>query len=199
LAVAASGDHPRLRFVAGRVFEGAAIAGGWMALVLILGASFGIDIIAGAKGHPSIAVLRIMGIGVLATYLVASWGFVLLSLRMFRQLAIANGSALLLAIVLSVILIPTLHARGGAITTVALEFWLAGAYIAFLFRRGIRPPTQFLVRFAAAVGLALAVGALVLTVSSAAAVVAASAVYFAALWTMRAIPSELIDALPWRR
>ncbi|HWW91063.1 MAG TPA: oligosaccharide flippase family protein [Solirubrobacteraceae bacterium] len=199
LAVAASGDHLRLRFVAGRVFEGAAIAGGWMALIIILGASFGIDIIAGAKGHPSIAVLRIMGIGVMATYLVASWGFVLLSLRMFRQLAIANASALLLAVLLSAILIPTLHARGGAITTVALEFWLAVFYIALLFRRGIRPPTPFLLRFAVAVGLGLAVGALVLNVSSAAAVVAASAIYFAALWTMRAIPSELIDALPWRR
>jgi O-antigen/teichoic acid export membrane protein len=197
LAVAASGDHPRLRFVAGRVFEGAAIAGGWMALMIVLGASFGIDVIAGAKGHPSIAVLRIMGIGVTATYLVASWGFVLLSLRMFRQLAIA--SALLLAALLSAILIPALHARGGAITTVAVEFWLAGSYIVFLSRRDIRPPVPFLVRFAVAVGIGLAVGALVLTVSSVAAVIAASAIYFAALWTMRAIPSELIDALPWRR
>jgi O-antigen/teichoic acid export membrane protein len=199
LAVAASGDHPRLRFVAGRVFEGAAIAGGWMALIIILGASFGIDVIAGAKGHPSIAVLRIMGLGVTATYLVASWGFVLLSLRMFRQLAIANGSALLLAIVLSVILIPTLHARGGAITTVALEFWLAGSYIVFLSRFGIRPPSAFLIRFGLAAGVALGVGALVLIVNSVAAVLVASVVYFAALWTMRAIPSELIDALPWRR
>jgi O-antigen/teichoic acid export membrane protein len=199
LAVAASGDRPRLRFVAGRVFEGAAIAGGWMALIIVLGASFGIDVIAGAKGHPSIGVLRIMGIGVTATYLVASWGFVLLSLRMFRQLAIANASALLLAALLSAILIPALHARGGAITTVAVEFWLAGSYIVFLFRQNIRPPAPFLVRFAAAIGLALALGALVLTVSSVAAVVAATAIYFGALWVMRAIPSELIDALPWRR
>ncbi|HEX4188696.1 MAG TPA: oligosaccharide flippase family protein [Solirubrobacteraceae bacterium] len=198
LAVAARADHARLRFVAGRVFEGAVIAGGWVALIIILGARFGIDIIAGAKGQPSIAVLRIMGIGVTATYLVASWGFVLLSLGMFRQLVIANAGALLLAALLSVLLIPTLHARGGAITTVAVEFWLAGSYIFFLSRRDIRPPTPFVVRFAVAVGLALAAGALVLSASSPGAVLAASVVYFAALWRMRAIPSELLDALPWR-
>jgi O-antigen/teichoic acid export membrane protein len=199
LAVAARADQTRLRFVAGRVFEGAAIAGGWMALIIILGASFGIDVIAGPKGHASIDVLRIMGIGVTATYLVASWGFVLLSLRMFRQLVIANAGALVLAALLSVVLIPTLHARGGAITTVAVECWLAGSYILFLSRRGIRPPVPFLVRFAIAAGLGLAAGALALSVSSPAAVLAASGIYFAVLWRMRAIPSELIDALPWRR
>jgi O-antigen/teichoic acid export membrane protein len=199
LAVAARGDHPRLRFVAGRVFEGALIAGGWVALIIIVGASFGIDIIAGAKGHPSIAVLRIMGVGVTATYLVASWGLVLLSLRMYRQLVIANAGALVLAILLSAILIPALHARGGAITTVALEFSLAASYIAFLFPRGIVPPAAFLARFVPAIVLALGAGALMLTVNAVGGVLVASAVYFGALWTLRAIPSELIDALPWRR
>ena len=198
LAVAASSDTQRLRFVAGRVFEGAVIAGGWVALIIIVGASFGIDIIAGAKGHPSIAVLRIMGIGITATYLVASWGFVLLSMHMYRQLVIANAGALVLAILLSALLIPALHARGGAITTVALEFSLAGSYIVFLSRRGITPPAPFLVRFALAVGLALGAGVLALTVNAVAAVVIASVVYFGVLLTTRAIPSELIDALPWR-
>ena len=37
------------------------IAGGAVAIVLELGARFGIDLIAGAEGHPSIGVLRIMG------------------------------------------------------------------------------------------------------------------------------------------
>ena len=78
LAVAAASDHRRLRYVAARVFEGAVIAGGWFAIVIVIGAGFGIDVVAGAKGHPAVGVLRIMGIGVTATFLVASWGFVLL-------------------------------------------------------------------------------------------------------------------------
>jgi O-antigen/teichoic acid export membrane protein len=199
LAVAANSDVRRLRYVAGRVFEGALIAGGWVALILIIGARFGIDVIAGAKGHSSIGVLRIMGIGVTGTYLVASWGFVLLSLRLYRQLLLANAGALLLALLLSGILIPTLHARGGAITTVALELSLAASYVVFLARRGIKLPGSFLARFAPAIALGLGSGALVLMVNAIAGVFVGSVVYFGALWIMRAIPSELIDALPWPR
>src|SRR5208282_4519375 len=113
LSVAATTDPARLRYVAGRVFEGALIAGAWVALVIVVGAAFGIHLIAGTKGNPSISVLRIMAIGVPATYVVSSWGYVLLSLRKYLQLVIANASALLLAILLSALLIPALHARGG--------------------------------------------------------------------------------------
>jgi O-antigen/teichoic acid export membrane protein len=140
-----------------------------------------------------------MGIGVTATFLVSSWGFVLLSLRLYRQLVIANLGALLLAILLSVILIPTLHARGGATTTAALELTLAAAYVALLWRRGIVPSGRFVACFALAVGLGLGVGALLIAVHPAVGVLVGSAIYFATLWLTRAIPSELIDALPWRR
>ena len=198
LAVAASNDRERLRYVAGRVFEGAAIAGGWVAVVIIVGARFGIEIIAGPKGYPSIGVLRIMGIGVTATFVVASWSFVLLSLREYRQLVLANVGAFALAITLSLILIPALHARGGAITTAALELTLAGSYIALLSRRGIVPSGRFVASFALALGLGLGAGALLLAVNAVLGVFVGSAVYFSVLWFLREIPSELIDALPWR-
>jgi len=204
LSVAASTDRARLGYVAGRVFEGALIAGAWVALIVVVGAEFGIHVIAGTKGNPSIPVLRIMAIGVPATYLVSSWGYVLLSLRKYVQLVAANASALLLAMLLSALLIPALHARGGAITTVVLELWLAGAYIVFLSRQAIVPPRAFLARFALAVALGLLAGGALLQahagpVVEVVAVAVASAVYFAALWFLRAIPSELIDAVPWRR
>jgi O-antigen/teichoic acid export membrane protein len=199
LAIAAEENRERLRFVAGRVFEGAVIAGGWIALVLVLGARFGIDIVAGSSGHPAIGVLRIMAIGVTATYIVSSWGFVLLALREYRRLALANLGALALAIALSVILIPALDAQGGAITTAALELTLASAYVVLLRRSGVTPPVRFAARFAVAAAAGLAAGAALLGVHPVAAVAAATAVYFLALWRMDAIPSELIDALPWRR
>ncbi|HEY3866347.1 MAG TPA: oligosaccharide flippase family protein [Solirubrobacteraceae bacterium] len=199
LAVAAANDPTRLRYVAGRVFEGAMIAGGWVMIIIEIGAGFGIDIIAGAKGQPSIGVLRIMGLGVTATFLVSSWGFVLLSLRLYRQLVLANLGALALAILLSAILIPTLHARGGAITTAILELTLAGSYTALLYRRGVVPPLRFILRFALAIGLGLGVGAILLTVHAILGVFAGSVVYFGVLWITQAIPPELIDALPWQR
>jgi O-antigen/teichoic acid export membrane protein len=200
LAVAASNDPARLRFVAGRVFEGAVIAGGLVAVIIEVGAGLGIDIIAGARGHASIEVLRIMGVGVTATFLVASWGFVMLSLRMYRQLVLANLGALVLAVALSLILIPDLHARGGALTTAILELTLAGAYIGMLYRHGVVPPLRFIGSFMLAVGAGLGVGLVLLnTVHAVVGVLAGSIVYLAVLWSMHAIPSELIDALPWRR
>ncbi len=198
LALAAANDRERLRFVAGRVFEGAVVAGGWVAVILIVGAGFGIDIVAGAKGHPSIAVLRIMGVGVTATFVVSSWGFVLLSMRQYRQLVIANLSALALAIALSVVLIPTLHARGGAITTAALELVLAGSYMAFLSKHGILAPKRFIACFALAIALGMGIGVLLLDINAVLGVFVGSVVYFGTLWLLEAIPPELIDALPWR-
>ncbi|HWY90139.1 MAG TPA: oligosaccharide flippase family protein, partial [Solirubrobacteraceae bacterium] len=88
LAIAAASDPERLRYVAGRVFEGGVIVGGWFAIVIVVGAGFAIHVVAGAEGQPAIGVLRILGIGVTATFLVSSWGFVLLSLRMHRALVL---------------------------------------------------------------------------------------------------------------
>jgi O-antigen/teichoic acid export membrane protein len=199
LAVAAAGDPERLRFVAGRAFEGGVLAGGWFAIVIVIGAGFAIHVVAGAEGQPAVAVLRIMGIGVTATFLVSTWGFVLLSLRMNRALMIANAVALVLAITLSLVLIPLLHARGAAITTAALELSLACSYVAILFRRGIHPPARFLACFIPALVLGLAAGALALLIHPVFAVIVGSVVYFGVLWVLRAVPSELIDALPRRR
>jgi O-antigen/teichoic acid export membrane protein len=168
-------------------------------IIIEIGAGFGIEIIAGAKGQPSVSVLRIMGLGVTATFLVSSWGFVLLSLRLYRQLVLANLAALALAILLSAILIPTLHARGGAITTAILELTLAGSYTTLLYRRGVVPPLRFILRFALAIGLGLGVGAILLTVHPVLGVFTGSVVYFGVLWLTHAIPPELIDALPWQR
>lgn len=199
LALAAANDRERLRFVARRVFEGAVIAGGWVAVVLIVGAGFGIEIVDAGEGHPAVSVLRIMGVGVTATFVVSSWGFVLLAMRQYRQLVIANLSALALAIVLSLVLIPALHARGGAITTAVLELVLAGSYMAFLAGHGILAPRRFVACFALAIALAMGVGLLALELNAVLAVALGSAIYFAVLWMLHAIPSELIDALPWRR
>ncbi|HLI31911.1 MAG TPA: oligosaccharide flippase family protein [Solirubrobacteraceae bacterium] len=197
-AVAAS-DAQRFRYIAARAFEGAVIAGGWFAIIVVLGAKFAIEVIAGAKGAPAASVLQIMGIGVTATFLVSALGFALLAQRMHRALLIANAAVLALALTLSLTLIPALHARGGAATTAALELSLASAYVVILWRQGVAPPAPFILRFLPALAIALALGALALSVHPVLAVAVASAVYFLLLRGSGAIPQELIDALPWRR
>lgn len=200
LSVAAASDRARLRFVSGRVFEGAVIAGGLIALGLIVGASFGIRFIAGAKGVGAIPVLRIMALGVTATFIVASWGFVLLSLKRYRALVVANAVALVFALALSGILIPLFDAQGGAATTAALEISLALAYIVLLRREGISPAGRFVGSFALAIACGLGVGLLLLQfVHAIVAVAVACLVYLGVLAALRAIPSELIDAIPWPR
>lgn len=198
LAVAAT-DRDRFRFIARRVFEGALLAGGWFSIMIVLGAKFAIEVIAGAQGAPAVGVMQVMGIGAAATFLVSSWGFALLAQRSHRALLIANAAVFALAVLLSLTLIPAFHAEGGAATTATLEIALATAYVAILWRHHIRPPGRFLLCFVPALALAFGIGELLLAVHPVLAVAVASAVYFSVLWSARAIPPELLSALPWRR
>jgi O-antigen/teichoic acid export membrane protein len=194
---AVAGDPDRLRYIAARAFEGSAIAGGWIVLIIVIGARFGITFIGGA--HASVAVLRIMGVGAGATFLVASSSFVLLAQRRNRALLTSNLIVFLLAILLGATLIPAFGARGGAICTVTLEFTLLGAYTVALSRRGITPPLGFLGRFAIALTLSMGVGLVGLLVHPVVGVALGTVVYFGVLRLTGAIPSELLDAIPGGR
>jgi O-antigen/teichoic acid export membrane protein len=192
------GDPERLRYIAARMFEGSAIIGGWLILILVIGASFGITLVGGA--HASVVVLRIMGVGAGATFLVSSSSFVLLAQRRHRVLVVSNLIVFILAIGLSATLIPAFGAKGGALCSATLEFVLLGAYTFALWRIGISPASlSFLARFAAALALGMGVGVALLSVHPVVAVTVGTAVYFGALWLMRAIPAELLDAIPRRR
>lgn len=193
---AVGGNPVRLRYIAARAFEGSAIVGGWLVLVIVFGARVGITFVGGA--HASVTVLRIMGVGAGATFLVSSSSFVLLAQRRNRFLFASNLGVFLLAAALSASLIPTYGARGGAFCTAALEFALLGAYTVALWSIGIKPPIRFLGRFVVALSLGIVAGLPLLASQPVLAVVAASVVYFAALLLMRAIPPELIEVIPGR-
>jgi O-antigen/teichoic acid export membrane protein len=195
-AVATEPD--RLRYIATRAFEGSAIVGGWLVLIIVIGAQFGIALVGGA--HASIAVLRIMGVGAGATFVVSTSSFVLLAQRRNRMLVTSNLVVFLFAVGLSATLIPVLGARGGALSSAALEFVLLGAYTVALWRIGIAPPPfRFLSRFAIALALGMTAGLALLVVHPVAGVAGGTVVYFAALRLLGAIPAELIDAIPrWR-
>lgn len=198
LAHAATNDQIRMRYVSGRVFQGALLGGGLLSLVIIVGARFGIDFLVGTEedGGPAVPVLRLLGVGIVATFLVASLGFVLLSLRLYKELILCNAGAFGLSIVLSLILVPEDGAQGAGIVTMVLELTLASAYaVALTVRRpDLRPPVWVLPRLGAAYALGLGAGLAALRVHPVPAVALAVVVYLGVAFATKAVPPEIADA-----
>jgi O-antigen/teichoic acid export membrane protein len=141
-------------------------------------------------------VLQILAIGMPATFLLATWAFALLSLRLYRELIIASATAVTLALILSATLIPWLGADGAGITTAVLEVVLAGMYGLLLMRA--RPDLRVSARVAPRALAALAAGAAVALLLGAypAAAAAGSAVVFVGLMlALRAVPAEIFEGL----
>ncbi len=90
LARAARDDRERLAYALQRIFEVSLILGIAAALGIYAGAPFIIKVVAGPKFTEfagSIPVLRIMGVAMIASFLIAGWGFALLSLRSLQSAA----------------------------------------------------------------------------------------------------------------
>ncbi len=196
LARAARDDRPRLHYAIGRLTQGTLILGLWIALVLGLGASFAIRVVAGPDFEPAVDPLRIQAVALVATSLLAVWGYGLLSLRRHRAIMLANVVPLVFAGVLSIALVPQFGAVGAAVALTVAEIGLAASYGLAL----RRSDPELLRRLGAvpriliAAGLALAVP-VVLGLGDVLSVVVATAIYAVALVVLRAIPSELKDAL----
>jgi O-antigen/teichoic acid export membrane protein len=189
-------DDTRLAYGLQRMFDVALIIAAWMSASVVVGASFGIAVVAGPGFKPAVSVLQIQGLALITSFMVAVFGSLLLSLRLYRSLLTANGIAVAVATILSVALIPGLGARGAAIAPTAAEACLAVAYAWSLFRArpGLRVSLRLLPRvaFATAVGLGVAYA---LPISSAARLFVLGGVCFALLGALRAIPFEIINAL----
>ena len=196
LARAARDDPERLRYALQRLFDGSLVVGGFFSLCVVVGAQFAVDFIGGPKFQPSVEVLEILGAGVAGTFLVATWSFALLTLRLYRELIWINGLAVLLAIGLSAILIPSDAAHGAGVVTATLEVSLALAYGVVLSRRrpDLRPSLRQVPRVALAFAAAFAVAEL-LPVYSLVAVLIGVAVLVAMLFALRVVPAEFLQAI----
>jgi O-antigen/teichoic acid export membrane protein len=187
-------DPERQRYAAQRLFEACAILGVGCALLIGVGAPVGVDIIGGHAFRAAVDPLRILGVTLIGTFLMVLWGQTLLALREHAVLLAANASALVVAVVLTLILVPTHGALGGAISTAATELWLAGVYLVMLVRRHprLRPNPRVVgpLVLAAALGVAPAP-----FVPALPATFAAAAVFAVVLLALRAVPAELFEAL----
>jgi O-antigen/teichoic acid export membrane protein len=201
LARAAHEDRDRLRYALQRMFEVSLILGVWFSLAIVLGARFAVDVVAGASAHPSIPVLQILGLGTMATFLIATWAFAMLSVRDYRDLLVANLIAIGIQAGVTLPLAATSGAKGAAIGAAITEFSLAACYGISLMRRhpDLRVQPRVVPRVALAAAAAAGLGLLALTIHPVVAVCLATLVYFGLLAAQRAIPAEVMQALSRRK
>ena len=196
LARAARDDRLRLKYALQRLWDISLLVGTGAAVVTAVGAGVAIELVAGAGYEQSVSVLRILALAIVASFLVATWGYGLLSLAAYRSLLVANAIALGLSATLALALTPEYGADGAAVATVVGEWGLALAYGFLLMRPrpDLRVDPKLLPRVAVAAGLAAAV-VLIPGLSEPVELVAAAAVYLAAIVALRAVPIEIWAAL----
>jgi O-antigen/teichoic acid export membrane protein len=188
-------DHERLRYAVGKVGDTALIVGAYVTLSLVVAAPFVIKVIGGKDFAPAVPVLRLQAIALLGGFLAATWSYTLLSLRMHGALLRVTIAALVIAIALSVALVPGLGAEGASIAAAVCEFVVAGGYLLALTRRHahLRPSFATLPRVLLAAAVAASV--LLLALPSIVLWAIASFVYLALLGLLRAVPAELLDVI----
>jgi O-antigen/teichoic acid export membrane protein len=199
LARAAHEDEDRLAYALQRLFDIGVIAGAWMAVCIVLGAEPAIDVIGGSEFEPAVPVLRIQGVAIAASFLVAVWATGLWATRGQRALVVANLIGVVAAAGLTALLIPSAGAEGAAIAMTAAELLLAGCYAFALMRDRprLRPALGVVPKTLAAV---IPAGALWLVPApDAVLVVAATVVFFGVLLALRGIPPDVFEALAGRR
>lgn len=196
LARAARDDRLRLKYALQRLWDISLLVGVGATVLTAVGAQVAIDLVAGSGYEPSVSVLQIQSLALFASFLVATWGYGLLSLGAYRSLLIANAIALGLSFVLALVLAPGYGADGAAVATVVGEGGLALAYGLQLMRSrpDLRVDLELLPRVVLAAGLA---GAVVLLpgLPQVAELLLAAGVYVGAIIAMRAVPIEIWAAL----
>jgi O-antigen/teichoic acid export membrane protein len=199
LSRAARDDRSRLAYALERMFHASLIVGVAAALGCLAGARFMIAVVAGAHFAGAAAALRIQGLALIASFLLAGWGYALLSLRRHRGLLLANAAALAVSATLTLVLARVDGARGAALATVCGESMLALGYLVALLRAGreFRPQLGVVGKVVLA-SIPASVLALVPGIPSIVQAIATLALYGVLIVALRATPDELIELLPAR-
>jgi len=199
LARAARDDRERLAYALQRIFEVSLILGVAAALGTLAGAQFMIHVVAGAKYAASAGVLRIQGIALTASFVLAGWSYALLSLRRYKNVLLANLAAFLVSCSLTVVLAASHGATGAAVATLCGESVLVlGSLLALLHSHPeLRPKLGIVLKVALATAPAVAL-ALLPDVPSLVRTLLALAVYGLLIVLTRAVPAEVLELLPAR-
>ncbi|HTU79951.1 MAG TPA: oligosaccharide flippase family protein [Solirubrobacteraceae bacterium] len=196
LARAARDDRKRLSYALQRIFEVGLILGIATALGLLAGARFIEQVVGGPKYAGAVEVIRIQGFGMIASFLIASWGYALLSIKRYGALLAVNAAALLVSAAATLVLAAAHGAQGAAVATLCGEATLALGCLIVLIRDHpeLRPHPSSLPRVLLAAVPPFA-AALLLNVPSLALTVVVLLVYFGLIAVTRAVPQEIVDIL----
>jgi O-antigen/teichoic acid export membrane protein len=191
---AASDDLGRFHYAVQRSFDVSLLTGALVAIGLGVGASFAIEVVGGADFAPAAAVLRLHAVALAVSFLVAVFGYALLSLRRHGAVLAMNAAALVTLAVASAVLIPSDGARGAAFATVLSETVLAlVGLVALLRTETLGGPLSLATVPRVAAAAAVAVGVPVaLGLPSLPAMVLALALFCAGAVLLRVIPEELL-------
>jgi O-antigen/teichoic acid export membrane protein len=192
-ARAARDDHARLAYGVQRTFEASLVIGVGAGLLLILGAPFAIDVVAGPDFAPSIGILRIQAVALVVTFAHVAWVYALLSLHRYRAILLLSISGVALNGVTVGIFGSLYGAKGAAWATAGvdvLQTVLIGVAVAMVSRE-LRPSLARVpsVCVAAAAGAAVA---LVPALPSVAQAALGGAIFLAVALALRAVPEEAI-------
>jgi O-antigen/teichoic acid export membrane protein len=193
LARAARDDEHRLAYALQRLLDVTLLTGGLAAALTVVGAPVAIAVVAGDEFTASIPVLRVQGLALAMSFLVAFGAFALLSLHRHRALLRASTVAFTLSAALTLVLGHLAGAHGAAYANLAGETALAVGYGLALAQApggrdlSLRPALRVLL----AAGLAIGVG-LLCGLPSLPATALAGIVYLALALLMRAVPEELL-------
>lgn len=197
LARAARDDHSRLAYALGRILDVSLVLGVGVAVALVVGAPVVIDVVAGAEFAPAADVLRIHGVGLVASFLAAGWGYAALGLHLHRGVLYANLGALVACVVLVPTFTATWGATGAAVATATAEVTLAVGNALIVHRAGValtaelRAVPKVLLSAAAAVGVGVLSGLPALPGT-----LVAGVIYLGLVIALRALPREIQDHLP---
>jgi O-antigen/teichoic acid export membrane protein len=132
-------DRERFEYATSRIFELSLFLGGMLALGLLLSAPFAIELLVGTSNHPSVGVLQIQSVALLAGFVVSATSFPLLGMHRHLEVLIACCVSLALAALLALLLAPAHGAIGAAIAADAADFTLAATLTIMLARRNGPP------------------------------------------------------------
>ena len=125
LAVAGAEDRERLRYALQRLTETAVAASLLLVLVTFVLAEPAIVLLGGEEYRDAAPILQVLAFALLGIFVSQVLTLGLISLRRQRDVAVANGVALALVIVLGVVLVRAYEGIGGAAAAVVTEAVLA--------------------------------------------------------------------------
>lgn len=200
LSVAGDEDESRLTNALQSMTEASLLVAALLVVGIAILADPGIRIVGGDEYADAASILRIQALALIPLFFVQTWQLGLIAGRAQRAMAVANGLALVIVLVLGLALVPHGGAEAaawvavGAETALALFLWIALSRMG----AGVAPSLWFAWKVALAAAPAAGAGYLLRDSPAIAACIAVVAFSAVALVT-RAVPADLYHALGMSR